>query len=88
MDMYLRHVLARNGPGYFFKGEVKYEARVHNDNVLAGTTKSKNTEGDTRLKILLAGSRIEVSYKVCLDMSKRNSLGMCVRDGMCVFCDC
>jgi hypothetical protein len=53
------HLLATDGPGYFFNGEEKYDVIVQR--VLNETIRSKKREGETILKGSLADSRMELS---------------------------
>ena len=50
------HLLARNGPGYFFNGEETYDVIVHSQNVTMGTMTSKTREGVAFWKMPFAPS--------------------------------
>lgn len=60
----LCHLLARNGPGYFFNGDEKYEPMVHSEIVLTGTMRYKKRDELLR-RMPSADSSMEVSrYEV------------------------
>jgi hypothetical protein len=55
------HLLARNGPGYFFKDDEKYDVIVHSQKVITGTMKSNTREGATLWKMVLEEPGMGVS---------------------------
>ena len=53
---HLSHLLARNGPGYFFNGEETNDVIVHSQNVTMGTMTSKTRDGLVFWKMAFAPS--------------------------------
>ena len=61
---HLSHLLARNGPGYFFNGEETYDVIVHSQNVTMGTMTSKTRDGVVFWKMAFAPSMGVLSQTV------------------------